>query len=125
MTPEEARNDAAAKTANALTQKGVAPEYVLKYAYENGEKAYNLQASLISNAKKEGKEKAKNRFEIVKEARKDIDDKIKTLDKYKREIGGSKEKKIWYDTEFLEISEVQRRIGEDISKLERQRDNLK
>ena len=125
MTPEEARNDAAAKTANALTQKGVAPEYVLKYAYENGEKAYNLQASLISNANKEGKEKAKNRFEIVKEARKDIDDEIKTLNKYKRDIGDNKEKKIWYDTEFLEISEVQRRIGEDISKLERQRDNLK
>jgi hypothetical protein len=28
-------------------------------------------------------------------------------------------------TEWLEISEVQRRIGEEISKLERQRDNLK
>ena len=125
MTPEEARNDAAAKTANALTQKGVAPEYVLKYAYENGEKAYNLQASLINNANKEGKESAKNRSEIVKEEKKAIDNEIKTLNKYKREIGGSKEKKIWYDTEFLEISEVQRRIGDDISKLERQRDNLK
>ena len=125
MTPEEARNDAAAKTANALTQKGVAPEYVLKYAYENGEKAYNLQASLINNANKEGKESAKNRSEIVKEEKKAIDNEIKTLNKYKREIGGSKEKKIWYDTEFLEISEVQRRIGDGISKLERQRDNLK
>lgn len=125
MTPEEARNDAAAKTANALTQKGVAPEYVLKYAYEAGEKAHNLQASLISNAVKEGKESAKIKNENRKETTKTIDNEIKTLNKYKREIGESKEKKIWYDTEFLEISEVQRRIGEEISKLERQRDNLK
>ena len=125
MTPEEARNDAATKTADALNKKGVAPDYVLKYAYEAGEKAHNLQASLISNAVKEGKESAKNKNENRKETIKAIDNKIKTLDKYKREIGGSKEKKIWYDTEFLEISEVQRRIGDDISKLERQRDNLK
>ena len=125
MTPEEARNDAAAKTANALTQKGVAPEYVLKYAYENGEKAYNLQASLINNANKEGKESAKNRSEIVKEEKKAIDNEIKTLNKYKREIGGSKEKEIWYDGKLLKISEIQELIGEDISKLERQRDNLK
>ena len=125
MTPEEARNDAAAKTANVLTQKGVAPEYVLKYAYEAGEEAKNLQASLISNAVKEGKESAKNKNENRKETTKTINDEIKTLEKYKRNIGESKEKKIWYDTEWLEISEVQRRIGEEISKLERQRDNLK
>ena len=125
MTPEEARNDAATKTVNALTQKGVAPEYVLKYGYEAGEKAYNLQASLISNANKEGKESAKNKNENRKETIKTINDQIKILDNYKREIGKSREKKIWYDTELLEISEVQRRIGEDISKLERQRDNLR
>ena len=125
MTPEEARNDAATKTFNALTQKGVAPEYVLKYGYEAGEKAYNLQASLISNANKEGKESAKNKNENRKETIKTINDQIKILDNYKREIGKSREKKIWYDTELLEISEVQRRIGEDISKLERQRDNLR
>ena len=58
-------------------------------------------------------------------AAKAINDEIKTLEKYKLKVGESKEKKIWYDTEFLEISEVQRRIGDDISKLERQRDNLK
>ena len=125
MTPEEARNDAATKTADALNKKGVAPDYVLKYAYEAGEKAHNLQASLISNAVKEGKESAKNKNENRKETTKTINDEIKTLNKYKREIGESKEKKIWYDTEFLEISEVQRRIGEYISMLERQRDNLK
>ena len=125
MTPEEARNDAATKTADALNKKGVAPDYVLKYAYEAGEKAHNLQASLISNAVKEGKESAKNKNENRKETTKTINDEIKTLEKYKLKIGESKEKKIWYDTEFLEISEVQRRIGEDISRLERQRDNLK
>ena len=125
MTPEEARNDAATKTADALNKKGVAPDYVLKYAYEAGEKAHNLQASLISNAVKEGKESAKNKNENRKETTKTINDEIKTLEKYKLKIGESKEKKIWYDTEFLEISEVQRRIGEYISMLERQRDNLK
>ena len=125
MTPEEARNDAATKTADALNKKGVAPDYVLKYAYEAGEKAHNLQASLISNAVKEGKESAKNKNENRKETTKTIDDEIKTLNKYKLKIGESKEKKIWYDTEFLEISEDQRKIGDDISKLERQLDNLK
>ena len=125
MTPEEARNDAATKTADALNKKGVAPDYVLKYAYEAGEKAYNLQASLISNAVKEGKESAKNKNENRKETTKTINDKIKTLEKYKRDIGDNEEKEIWYNTEFLKISEVQRRIGEEISELERQRDNLK
>lgn len=125
MTPEEARNDAAAKTANALTQKGVAPKYVLKYAYEAGEKAHNLQASLISNAVKEGKESAKIKNENKKETTKTINDKIKTLEKYKRDIGDNEEKEIWYDGKLLKISEIQELIGEDISKLERQRDNLK
>ena len=125
MTPEEARNDAAIKTADALNKKGVAPDYVLKYAYEAGEEAKRLQASLISNAVKEGKESAKNKNENRKETTKAINDEIKTLDKYSRDIGKSREKEIWYDREFLEISEVQRRIGEEISELERQRDNLK
>lgn len=125
MTPEEARNDAATKTADTLNKKGVAPDYVLKYAYEAGEKAHNLQASLISNAVKEGKESAKIKNENKKETKKAIDDKIKTLNKYKLDIGDNKEKKIWYNTDFLKISEVQRKIGEEISELERQRDNLK
>ena len=64
MTPEEARIDAATKTADALNKKGVAPEYVLKYSYEAGEEAKRLQASLIKNAKDEGKESAKIENEI-------------------------------------------------------------
>lgn len=119
MTPEEARIDAAAKTADALNKKGVAPDYVLKYANEAGDNASKLQASLISNAVKEGKESAKNKNEIRKETTKTINDEIKTLEKYKREIGGSKEKEIWYDTEFLKISEVQRKVDEKISKLKK------
>lgn len=125
MTPEEARIDAAAKTADALNKKGVAPDYVLKYANEAGDNASKLQASLISNAVKEGKESAKNKNEIRKETTKTINDEIKTLEKYKREIGGSQEKEIWYDGKLLKISEIQELIGEDISKLERQRDNLR
>ena len=125
MTPEEARNDAATKTADALNKKGVAPDYVLKYAYEAGEKAHNLQASLISNAVKEGKESAKNKNENRKETTKTINDEIKTLEKYKLKIGESREKEIWYDSKLLKISEAQELIDDEISRLERQRDNLK
>ena len=124
MTPEEARNDAAIKTADALNKKGVAPEYVLKYAYEAGEEAKNLQASLISNAIKEGKESAKNKNENRKETTKTINDEIKTLEKYKLKIGESEEKEIWYDSKLLKISEIQELIDEKISKLKSQRDNL-
>ena len=77
MTPEEARNDAATKTADALNKKGVAPEYVLKYAYEAGEEAKRLQASLIKNANDEGKESAKIKKENVENAKKKIVDKNK------------------------------------------------
>ena len=103
MTPEEARNDAATKTADALNKKGVAPDYVLKYAYEAGEKAHNLQASLISNAVKEGKESAKIKKENRKETTKTINDEIKTLEKYKLKIGESNKNEIWYDSKLLKM----------------------
>ena len=125
MTPEEARNDAALKTANVLTQKGVAPEYVLKYAYENGEKAYNLQASLISNANKEGKESAKNKLENVEKAKKKIEEEIKELRKLKNKIGTGGEDKVWYGSELLPIPRAQEEIDNDISELNRKIDNLK
>jgi len=125
MTPEEARNDAATKTADALNKKGVAPEYVLKYSYEAGEEAKKLQASLISNAVKEGKESAKIENENRKETTKTINDEIKTLEEYKLKIGESNEKEIWYDSKLLKISEAQELIDEKISKLKSQRDNLK
>ena len=125
MTPEEARNDAAIKTANALSEKGVAPEYVLKYAYENGEKAYNLQASLISNASKEGKESAKNKFENVEKAKKKIEEEIKELRKLKNKIGTGGEDKVWYGSELLPIPRAQEEIDNDISELNRKIDNLK
>ena len=125
MTPEEARNDAAIKTADALNKKGVAPEYVLKYAYENGEKAYNLQASLINNANKEGKESAKNKNEIVKEEKKKIEEEIKELRKLKNKIGTGGEDKVWYGSELLPIPRAQEEIDNDISELNRKIDNLK
>ena len=125
MTPEEARNDAATKTFNALSEKGVAPEYVLKYSYEAGEEAKRLQASLIKNANDEGKESAKIKNENRKETIKTINDEIKTLEKYKLKIGESREKEIWYDSKLLKISEAQELIDEEISKLKSQRDNLR
>ena len=125
MTPHEARIYATKNAVNSLVGRGVDPENALKLGLEEGEKAFKFQTNYINNVNENAKETAKNRYTEVKEERKAIDDKIKTLNKYKREIGDNKEKEIWYDTEFLEISEVQRRIGEEISKLERQRDNLK
>ena len=125
MTPHEAKIHVTKNTVKSLIERGVDEENALKLGSEAGDKAFISQSNYINNVNKDAKESAKNRYAEVQEARKDIDDEIKTLNKYKREIGGSKEKKIWYDTEFLEISEVQRRIGDDISKLERQRDNLK
>ena len=125
MTPHEARIYATKNAVNSLVGRGVDPENALKLGLEEGEKAFKFQTNYINNVNENAKETAKNRYTEVKEEKKAIDNEIKTLNKYKREIGDNKEKKIWYDTEFLEISEVQRRIGEDISKLERQRDNLK
>lgn len=125
MTPHEARIYATKNAVNSLVGRGVDPENALKLGLKEGEKAFKFQTNYINNVNENAKETAKNRYTEVKEEKKAIDNKIKTLNKYKREIGDNKEKKIWYDTEFLEISEVQRRIGEDISKLERQRDNLK
>ena len=125
MTPHEARIYATKNAVNSLVGRGVDPENALKLGLEEGEKAFKFQTNYINNVNENAKETAKNRYAEVKETRKDIDDEIKTLNKYKRDIGDNKEKEIWYDTEFLEISEVQRRIGEEISKLERQRDNLK
>ena len=125
MTPHKAKIYTINETLNALSAEGIAPEIAIKFALEAGEKAEKKQADFIKNVNTDAKESAKNSYAEVKEAKKAIDKKIDTLDKYKREIGQSKEKKIWYDTEFLEISEVQRKIGEEISKLERQRDNLR
>ncbi len=125
MTPHEAKIHVTKNTVKSLIARGVSEENALKLGSEAGDKAFTSQTNYINNVNKDAKETAKNRYTEVKEERKAIDNKIKNLDKYKREIGGSKEKKIWYDTEFLEISEVQRRIGEEISTLERQRDNLK
>lgn len=125
MTPHEARIYATKNAVNSLVARGVSEKNALKLGLEEGEKAFKFQTNYINNVNENAKESAKNSYTEIQEARKAIDDEIKTLNKYKREIGGSREKKIWYDTEFLEISEVQRRIGEDISKLERQRDNLK
>jgi hypothetical protein len=125
MTPHKAKIYTINETLNALSAKGIAPEIAIKFASEAGEKAEKKQADFINNVNKDAKESAKSSYAEAQEARKAIDKKIETLDKYKRDIGDNKEKKIWYDTEWLEISEVQRRIGEEISKLERQRDNLK
>ena len=125
MTPHEARIYATKNAVNSLVGRGVDPENALKLGLEEGEKAFKFQTNYINNVNENAKETAKNTYTEVKEARKSIDDKIKTLNKYKSDIGDNEEKEIWYDTEFLKISEVQRRIGENISKLERQRDNLK
>lgn len=125
MTPHEARIYATKNAVNSLVARGVSEENALKLGLEEGEKAFKFQTNYINNVNENAKETAKNRYTEVKEERKALQDQIKTLEKYKREIGGNKENKILYDTELLEISEVQRRIGDDISKLERQRDNLK
>ena len=125
MTPEEARIDAATKTADALNKKGVAPEYILKYAYEAGEEAKKLQANLIKNANDEGKESAKNKNENRKETIKTIEKKIETLDKYKRDIGDNKEKEIWYNSNLLTISEIQESVDNEISELKSQLNNLR
>jgi flagellar biosynthesis chaperone FliJ len=100
-------------------------ENALKLGIEEGEKAFKFQTNYINNVNENAKETAKNRYTEVQEARKAIEKKIEILDKYKRDIGDNKEKKIWYNTEWLEISEVQRRIGEEISKLKSQLNNLK
>ena len=125
MTPHEARIYATKNTVKSLIERGVSEENALKLGLQEGENAFKFQTNYINNVNENAKETAKNRYAEVKEEKKALQDQIKTLDNYKREIGKSKEKKIWYDTELLEISEVQRRIGEDISKLERQRDNLR
>ena len=125
MTPYKAKIYTINETLNALSAKGIAPEIAIKFASEAGENAEKKQADFINNVNKDAKESAKNRHAEVQEARKAIDKKIETLDKYKREIGDNKEKKIWYDGKLLKISEIQELIGEDISKLERQKNNLK
>ena len=125
MTPHEAKIHVTKNTVKSLIARGVSEENALKYGLEEGEKAEKKQADFINNVNKDAKESAKNRYIEVQEARKAIEKKIETLDKYKRDIGDNKEKKIWYDGKLLKISEVQRRIGEEISKMERQRDNLK
>lgn len=125
MTPHKAKIYTINETLNALSAKGIAPEIAIKFASEEGEKAEKKQADFINNVNKDAKESAKNRHAEVQEAKKAIEKKIETLDKYKRDIGDNKEKKIWYDEKLRTISEVQMLVGEEISKLERQRDNLK
>ena len=125
MTPHEARIYATKNAVNSLVARGVSEENALKLGLEEGEKAFKFQTNYINNVNEDAKEKAKNRYTEVKEERKAIDNEIKTLNKYKREIGGSEEKEIWYDGKLLKISEIQELIGDDISKLERQKNNLK
>ena len=125
MTPHEARIHVTKNTVKSLIARGVSEENALKLGMEAGEKAQKLQADYINNVNEDAKESAKNRYTEVKDQRKKLEDKIATLEKYKRDIGDNKEKKIWYDGKLLKISEIQELIGQDISKLERQKNNLK
>ena len=125
MTPHEARIYATKNAVNSLVERGVSEENALKLGLEEGEKAFKFQTNYINNVNENAKETAKNRYTEVKEERKAIDKKIETLDKYKREIGGSKEKEIWYDSKLLKISEVQDSIDNEISRLKKELAELK
>jgi hypothetical protein len=125
MTPHKAKIYTINETLNALSAKGIAPEIAIKFASEEGEKAEKKQADFINNVNKDAKEAAKNNYEAVQEARKAIEKKIETLDKYKRDIGDNKEKEIWYDSKLLKISEVQDSLDNEISRLKKELAELK
>jgi hypothetical protein len=125
MTPHKAKIYTINETLNALSAKGIAPEIAIKFASEEGEKAEKKQADFINNVNKDAKESAKSSYAEVQEAIKAIEKKIEILDKYKRDIGDNKEKKIWYNSNLLKISEIQESVDNEISELKSQLNNLK
>ena len=119
MTPYEAKIHVTKNTVKSLIARGVSEENALKLGSEAGDKAFISQSNYINNVNEDSKEKAKNRYVEVKDQRKNLQDQIETLEKESRDIGKSREKKIWYDTKFLEIPEVQKILDGKISRLEK------
>ena len=125
MTPHEARIYATKNTVKSLIERGVDEENALKLAIQEGEKAEKFQANYLNTVKEDAKEKAKNRYTEVKDQRKKLEDKIATLEKASRDIGKSRESKIFYESEKLKIPEAQKKINDEISILRKKLAELK
>ena len=125
MTPYEAKIHVTKNTVKSLIARGVSEENALKLGVEEGDKAEKKQANYINNVNEDAKEKAKNRYTEVKEAKKAIENKIETLEKTSIDIGKGNKDEIFYDSEELEIPEAQKKINDEISILRKKLAELK
>ena len=125
MTPYEAKIHVTKNTVKSLIARGVSEENALKLGVEEGDKAEKKQANYINNVNEDAKEKAKNRYTEVKEAKKAIEKKIETLEKTSIDIGKGNKDEIFYDSEELKIPEAQKKINDEISRLKKELANLK
>ena len=125
MTPYEAKIHVTKNTVKSLIARGVSEENALKLGVEEGDKAEKKQANYINNVNEDAKEKAKNRYTEVKEAKKAIEKKIETLEKTSIDIGKGNKDEIFYDSEELEIPEAQKKINDEISILRKKLAELK
>ena len=125
MTPYEAKIHVTKNTVKSLIARGVSEENALKLGVEEGDKAEKKQANYINNVNEDAKEKAKNRYTEVKEAKKAIEKKIETLEKTSIDIGKGNKDEIFYDSEELEIPEAQKKINDEISRLKKELAELK
>ena len=120
MTPHEARIYATRNTVKSLIERGVSEENALKLGLQEGENAFKFQTNYINNVNEDAKEKAKNRYTEVKEQRKALQKQIEELEKTSIDIGKGNKDEIFYDSEELEIPEVQKKINDEISRLKKE-----
>ena len=120
MTPHEARIHATKNTVKSLIERGVDEENALKLAIQEGENAFKFQTNYINNVNEDAKEKAKNRYTEVKDLRKELQNKIKTLEKRKFEIGKNRESEIVYNRKTVTLSEAQAGLDDEISRFKKE-----